>query len=87
MNPLKPDLRPHQRRVGHFLREWSSEIDSLIAAAPHIRGAVERRHNEISDQPPAYSSNCASWRDPEVHGRQFKLTAVSILLPNRAFLD
>ena len=24
-----------------FLREWSSEIDSLIAAARHIRGAVE----------------------------------------------
>ena len=40
-NPLKPDLRQHQRRVGYFLREWSSEIDSLIAAARHIRGAVE----------------------------------------------
>jgi len=43
-NPLKPDLRQHQRRVGYFLREWSIEIDSLIAAARHIRGAVERQH-------------------------------------------
>ena len=34
----------HQRRVGYFLRELSSEIDSLIAAAQHIRGAVERQH-------------------------------------------
>ena len=42
--PAEADLRPHQGRVGYFLREWSSEIDSLIAAARHIRGAVERQH-------------------------------------------
>ena len=37
-NPLKPDLRQHQRRVGYFLREWSIEIDSLIAVARQFRG-------------------------------------------------
>ena len=44
-NRLKPDLRPHQRKVGYFSREWSSEIDSFIAAARRIRGAVERQHH------------------------------------------
>jgi hypothetical protein len=61
MNPLKPDLRQHQRRVGYFLHEWSSEIDSLIAAARHIRGAVERQHRRRQrrndgDQRPASRS-------------------------------
>jgi len=61
MNPLKPDLTPHQRRVGYFLREWSSEIDSLIAATRHIRGGVERQHRRRQrrndgDQRPAARS-------------------------------
>jgi len=38
----------HQRRVG-FLREWSSEIDSLIAAARLIGGVVERRHRRLGN--------------------------------------
>jgi hypothetical protein len=32
---------------------------------------------EISDEPPAQPSNCASWCDPAVRGRQCELTAVS----------
>jgi hypothetical protein len=34
---------------------------------------------EISDEPPAQPSNCASWCDPAVRGRQCELTAVSVL--------
>ena len=92
-NPLKPDLRQHQRRVGYFLREWSSEIDSLMAAARHIRGAVERQHRRRqrrNDGDQRRASRVAVEQHavvrPWVLGRQSKLTAVSIL-PNRAFLD
>jgi hypothetical protein len=76
--------------VGFFLREWSSEIDGLIAAARHIRGAVERQHrrrqrrNDGDQRPTAGSTvELRVVCDPEVSGRQYELTAVSILLRNR----
>jgi hypothetical protein len=66
-NRLKPDLRPHQRKVGYFSREWSSEIDSFIAAARTFAGPSSGSTiggngvtTEISDQPPAQPSNCTS---------------------------
>jgi hypothetical protein len=68
-NRLKPDLRPHQRKVGYFSREWSSEIDSFIAAARTFAGPSSGSTiggngvtTEISDEPPAQPSNCtAEW--------------------------
>ena len=81
-NPLKPDLRPHQRRVGYFLREWSIEIDSLIAAARHIRGAVERQHRRRqrrNDRDQRPGARVAIELHVAVLARQRALTAVFVL--------
>jgi hypothetical protein len=75
-----------QRTVGYFLREWSSEINGLIAATRTFAGASSGSTvggngvtTEISDQPPAQPPNCASWCDRAVLARQRALTAVSTL--------
>ena len=84
--PAEAGPQAAPRRVGYFLREWSSEIESLIAAARTFAGPSSGSTiggngvtTEISDEPPAQPSNCASWCDPAVRGRQCELTAVSVL--------
>jgi hypothetical protein len=73
-------------------RDWSSEIDSFIAAARHIRGPSSGSTiggngvtTEISDQPSAQPSDRTSRCDPAVLALQRVLTAVSTLLRNRPF--
>jgi hypothetical protein len=67
--------------VGVFLREWSSEIDGLIAAARHIRGAVElhhrRRQRRNDGDHVSLNRKAVSWLKPscqspnETSGRPF----------------
>jgi hypothetical protein len=38
--PAEAGPKTHKRRLGYFLREWSIEIDSLIAATRHSVSAI-----------------------------------------------